>query len=76
MVKPLFGTTNGGGLMETTWSTADTQTTAEQDRHTRPLDTLLVALGDAQCGTCQAIMHMLKAHIEVSIPVWPKGGAR
>ena len=59
-----------------TWSTADTQTTAEQDRHSRPLDTLLVALSEAKCGTCEAIMHMLKAHIEVSVPVWPKGGAR
>jgi hypothetical protein len=62
--------------METTWSAADTQTTAEQDRHTRPLDTLLVALSEAKCGTCEAIMHMLKAHLEVSIPAWPKGGVR
>ena len=59
-----------------TWRTADTQTTVEQDRHTRPLDTLLVALSEAQCGTCTAILHMLRAHIEVSIPAWPKGGAR
>ena len=62
--------------METTWSTADTQTTAEQDRHTRPLDTLLVALGDAKCGTCTAILHMLLAHLEISIPAWPKSGVR
>ena len=76
MVKPLFGTNNGGGLMETTWSAADTQTTAEQDRHTRPLDITITALEAAQCGTCQAILHMLLAHLEISIPAWPKGGAR
>ena len=53
------------------------QTTVEQDRHTKPLDTLLVALGEAQCGTCQALLHMIKDHREVSIPpAWPKGGAR
>ena len=56
--------------------TAGTPKTVESDRHTRPLDTLLVALSEAQCGTCQSIMHMLKAHIEVSVPIWPKGGAR
>ena len=59
-----------------TWSTADTPKTVEQDQHTRPLDTLLVAVSEAQCGTCRAILHMLLAHLEVSIPVWPKGGAR
>jgi len=59
-----------------TWSAAETQTTAEQDRHTRPLDTLLVALDDVQCGTCETITHMLKAHLEISIPAWSKGGAR
>lgn len=59
-----------------TWSTADIQTTAEQTRHIRPLDTLLIAVGEAQCGTCQAILHMLKAHLEVSVPVWPKGGGQ
>ncbi len=59
-----------------TWSTADTPKTVEPDRHSKPLDTLLVALDEAQCGTCQAIMHMLKAHIEVSVPVWTKDGAR
>jgi hypothetical protein len=57
-------------------STALDQRTSEPDRHTRPLDTLLVALDEAQCGTCQAILHMLLAHIEVSIPAWPNGGAR
>ncbi len=59
-----------------TWTTVDTQTTAEHDRHTRPLDPLLVALGEAQCGTCQALLTMIKAHLEISIPAWPKGGAR
>ncbi len=56
--------------------TADTPKTVDHDRHTRPLDTLLIAVGEAQCGTCQAILHMLKAHLEISIPAWPKGGAR
>jgi hypothetical protein len=59
-----------------TWSTADTPKTVDHDRHTRPLDTLLVVLDEAQCGTCQAILHMLKAHLEVSIPAWPKSGVR
>jgi hypothetical protein len=58
-----------------TWRTADTPKTVEQDRHSKPLDTLLIAVGEAQCGTCQAILHMLKAHLEISIPAWPKGGA-
>jgi hypothetical protein len=61
--------------MSTMVGTADTQT-VEHDRHTKPLDTLLVALGEAQCGTCLAIMRMLKDHLEISIPAWPKGGAR
>jgi hypothetical protein len=54
----------------------DTPKTDEQDRHTRPLDCLLVALSEAHCGTCLAILHLLKAHLEVSIPAWTKGGAR
>ena len=62
--------------MSTMVGTADTQTTVDHDRHTRPLDTLLVALGEAQCGTCQALLTMIKAHLEISIPAWPKGGAR
>ncbi len=45
--------------------------TDQPDSHTKPLDTLLVALSEAQCGTCQAIMDMLKAHIEVIVPLWP-----
>ncbi len=56
-------------------TTALDQRTSEPDRHTRPLDTLLVALDEAQCGTCQAILHMLLAHLEVSVPAWP-GRAR
>ncbi len=59
-----------------TWRTADIQTTVEPDRHTRPLDTLLVALSEAKCGTCQAILRMLLAHLEISIPAWSKGGMR
>jgi len=62
--------------METTWITADMRKTDQPDSHTRPLDTVLVAVDEVQCGTCQAILHMLLAHLEVSIPVWPKGGAR
>jgi hypothetical protein len=49
--------------------------TDQPDSHTKPLDTLLIAVGEAQCGTCQAILHMLLAHLEISIPAWPKGGA-
>jgi hypothetical protein len=56
--------------------TVDTQTTVDKDRHTRPLDPLLVALGEAECGTCQAILHLLKVHVETTILGWPKGGAR
>ena len=44
--------------------------------HTRPLDPVLVALGEAQCGTCQALLTMIKAHLEISVPAWPKGGTR
>ncbi len=44
--------------------------------HTKPLDSLLVALSEAECRTCQALLHMIKAHLEISIPAWPKGGAR
>jgi len=59
-----------------TWSTADHQTTAEHDQHTNPLDCLLIALGEAHCGTCLALLARLKAHLEISIPAWrPKGGA-
>ncbi len=61
--------------MSTMVGTADTQKTVDKDRHTRPLDSLLQALGEAECGTCQALLHMIKAHLEVSIPAWPKGGA-
>ncbi len=62
--------------MSTMVGTADTQTTVDKDRHTRPLDSLLQALTEAECGTCQALLHMIKAHLEISIPAWPKGGAR
>jgi hypothetical protein len=55
-------------------------TTAARDQrttdHTRPLDITITALEAAQCGTCQAILHMLLAHLEISIPAWPKGGVR
>ena len=46
------------------------------DHHTRPHDITITALEAAQCGTCQAILHMLLAHLEISIPAWPKGGVR
>ena len=44
--------------------------------HSRPLDITITALEAAQCGTCQAILHMLLAHLEISIPAWPKSGVR
>ena len=44
--------------------------------HTRPLDITVTALEASQCGTCTAILRMLLAHLEISIPAWPKGGAR
>ena len=56
--------------------TAPNQRTIDHDRHTRPLDSLLQALGEAECGTCQALLTMIKAHLEISVPAWPKGGAR
>jgi len=55
-------------------SPAITQRT--HDHHSRPLDITITALEAAQCGTCQAILHMLLAHLEISIPAWSKGGAR
>jgi len=50
--------------MVTTWSTADTQTTAEQDRHTRPLDITITALEAAQCPWCRGLLTLLKQHLE------------
>ena len=44
--------------------------------HTRPLDITITALEASQCGTCTAILRMLLAHLQISIPAWPKGGAR
>lgn len=46
------------------------------DPHTRPLDTVLVALSEAHCGTCQALLRILKAHLETTVPAWPEGGAQ
>ena len=44
--------------------------------HTRPLDITITALEASHCGTCTAILRMLLAHLEISIPAWPKGGVR
>ncbi len=44
--------------------------------HSRPLDITITALEASHCGTCRAILHMLLAHLEISIPAWSKGGVR
>ena len=59
-------------VLQNTLSALDQRTTD----HQRPLDITITALEASQCGTCQAILHMLLAHLEISIPVWPKGGVR
>jgi len=61
--------------MTTVQSTTEARDQRATD-HTRPLDITITALEAAQCGTCQAILHMLLAHLEISIPAWPKGGVR
>jgi hypothetical protein len=53
-----------------TWSTLGPIDPADdQGHHTRPLDSVLVSLSEADCATCLAILAMLKSHLELaSVP--------
>ena len=62
--------------MTTVQSTIAALNQSTHDHHSRPLDITITALEASQCGTCRAILRMLLAHLEISIPAWPKSGVR
>jgi len=39
--------------------------------HVRPLDSVLAALDEAECNACKHALHVLKAHLETTVPIEP-----